>query len=107
VMCIGRINQALIHLDGRLFPFGLFKLLWYKRRINAVRTITMGVIKKFRHMSIDACFYCESYKNSYAKGMPQAEASWILETNTTMNRALEKMGFRVYKTYRLYDLALS
>ncbi len=101
------INQALIHLDGRLFPFGLFKLLWYKRRINAVRTITMGVIKKFRHMSIDACFYCESYKNSYAKGMPQAEASWILETNTTMNRALEKMGFRVYKTYRLYDLALS
>jgi hypothetical protein len=100
------INQALIHLDGRLFPFGLFKLLWYKRRINAVRIITMGVIKKFRHMGIDACFYCETYKNAHAKGMPRGEASWILETNTTMNRALEKMGFRVYKTYRLYDLAL-
>jgi hypothetical protein len=66
----------------------------------------MGVIKKFRHMGIDACFYCETYKNAYAKGMPRGEASWILETNTTMNRALEKMGFRVYKTYRLYDLAL-
>ena len=101
------INQALIHLNGSLFPFGVFKLLWYKRRVNAVRTITMGVIKKFRHMGIDAAFYCESYKNSYAKGMPQAEASWILETNTTMNLALEKMGFCVYKTYRLYDLALA
>jgi len=100
------INQALIHLNGRLLPFGLFKLLWYKRRINAVRSITTGVIKKFRHMGIDAAFYCETYKNAYAKGMPRGEASWILETNTAMNHALEKMGFRVYKTYRLYDLAL-
>lgn len=100
------INQALIHLDGHLFPFGFLQLLWYKHRINAVRIITMGVVKKFRHMGIDACFYCETYKNAYAKGMPRGEASWILETNTTMNRALEKMGFQVYKTYRLYDLAL-
>ena len=101
------INQALIHLNGRLFPFGLFKLLWYKRRINAVRMITTGVIKKFRHMGIDAAFYCENYKTAYAKGMPHGEASWILESNTAMNHALEKMGFQVYKRYRLYDLALS
>jgi len=101
------INQALIHLNGRLFPFGVFQLLWHKRRINAIRIITMGVLKKFRHMGIDACFYCETYQNAYAKGMFRGEASWILESNTTMNRALEKMGFQVYKTYRLYDLALS
>jgi len=101
------LNQALIHLNGRLLPFGILRLLWYKRRINAVRIITMGVLKEYRHMGIDACFYCETYRNAHAKGMPRGEASWILENNTPMNRALEKMGFRVYKTYRLYDLPLT
>jgi hypothetical protein len=57
-------------------------------------------------MGIDAAFYCETFKSAYAKGMPRGEASWILETNMAMNHALEKMGLRVYKTYRLYDLAL-
>ena len=31
------------------------------------------------------------------------EAGWILEDNPAMNAGLEKMNFRVYKTYRLYD----
>jgi hypothetical protein len=100
------INQALIHLNGRLLPFGIFKLLWYKRRINAVRIITTGVLKKFRHMGIDACFYGLTCKNSHAKGQGRGEASWILEHNTAMNRALAKMGFRITKIYRLYDRAL-
>ncbi len=30
------INRALIHLNGRLFPFGWLKLWWYMRRIDVV-----------------------------------------------------------------------
>jgi hypothetical protein len=30
----------------------------------------------------------------------------VLENNTLMNRALEKMGYTRYKTYRLYDFNL-
>ncbi len=100
------INQALIHLNGRLLPFGILRLLWHKRRVNDVRVITMGVLKEFRHMGIDACFYAETHRTAWAKGMRGGEASWILETNTVMNRALEKMGFKVTKTYRLYDRPL-
>ena len=34
------------------------------------------------------------------------EAGWILEDNAAMNTSLEKMMFRVYKTYRLYDRSI-
>jgi hypothetical protein len=100
-------NQVLIHLNGRLFPLGLLKMLYYKRRINAVRVLTMGVIKQFRHMGIDNCFYYESYKRAFEKGKWFCELSWVLENNLLMNRTLKNLGFAVSKKYRLYDLKIS
>lgn len=101
------INQALRPMNGRLFPFGLLLFLWHRRRINAVRIITLGVLKEFRHLGIEACFYAETHRQARAKGLVHAEASWILENNVPMNRALVKMGFRIAKTYRVYDRALA
>jgi hypothetical protein len=34
------------------------------------------------------------------------EMGWILETNEPMNRAMEGMGGKVVKKYRLYELDL-
>jgi hypothetical protein len=99
-------NQILIRLNGRLLPFGIFKLLYYKRKIDAIRIITMGVIRKYRHMGIDNCFYFETYKRGLAKGIWRAEMSWVLENNVVMKRTLENLGFIVYKKYRLYDFQL-
>ena len=96
-------NQALIHLNGRLLPFGILKLLWYRRKIDMIRILTTGVIKKFRHMGIDSCFYYETWKRGNAKGIYRGEMSWILENNAAMNNALRNLGFRIYKRYRLYD----
>jgi len=33
----------------------------------------------------------------------EAEGSWILENNVMMNRALQNIGGRVYKKYRIYQ----
>jgi len=35
------------------------------------------------------------------------EASWILEDNTAMNRALEMMCGKRTKVYRIYDRAIA
>ena len=39
-------------------------------------------------------------------GLFWGEAGWILEDNPAMANAAERMGFRRYKTYRLYDRPL-
>ena len=101
-------NQALRYIDGRLFPLGLLKLLWYRRKINAVRVLILGLKPGFRHMGIDAMLYLRLWQEAPKNGCTTwVECSWILEDNWAMRRGLERMGARVYKTYRIYEKALS
>ena len=100
------INQALHHLNGRLLPFGIFKLLWYMRRINRMRIITLGIQEEHRRTGLDGLLYIKMFGNGRRLGIDFAESSWILEDNELMNRALVKMGFVLSKTYRMYERAL-
>jgi len=101
------INEALIKINGRLLPFGLLKLLWYRRRITGVRTLIMGVLKEYRKIGIDSVMYYETFKNGLAHGFTHGEMSWILENNHLMRYALENLeGCQIYKTYRLYQKAI-
>lgn len=99
-------NQALRHLDGRLFPLGLLKLLWYRRKIDGLRVLTLGLKPGFHRRGIDALFYLRIYQNGNEAGYRSAEASWVLEENWDMRRALERMGAHAHKTYRVYGTRL-
>lgn len=97
------IYQAIRHANGRLLPFGLFKILWHMRRINGIRIITLGLKEEFRRSGLAAKLYLEIFKRGSAKGHTHAESSWILEDNHLMVSGVERMGFTHYKTYRLYE----
>jgi len=99
-------NQALRHMNGRLLPVGLFKLLWYKRKMNGARILTLGLKPGFRRMGIDAMLYLRLWEEAPKNGYPLVECSWILEDNWPMRRGLERMGAQLYKTYRIYEKAL-
>jgi hypothetical protein len=100
------INQVLAGINGRLLPLGIFKMLWGRRKIDMIRLTIMGVVKEFRHIGIDTCFYYETYKRCLEKNIHRCEMSAIAENNTIMNNVLEKLGARRYKTYRIYDYDL-
>ena len=99
-------NQALKHVNGRLFPFGIFKLLWYKRKIDRVRIFTLGLKPEYRRTGIDALFYLRMFEEGVKTGIEGGEAGWILEDNWGMRRGMEKMGAYVFKTYRVYGKEL-
>lgn len=108
-MALPDINKALIHLNGRLLPFGIFKLLWHtkiRNKINKCRILTLGVVPEFRNRGIDGMLYVETYNRGVANGYSCGEASWILETNDRMCRALEAMGFVPDKRYRVVEMPL-
>jgi GNAT superfamily N-acetyltransferase len=100
-------NQALKHINGRLFPLGLPKLLWYRRRINVARTLTLGVKPDHRGTGLDALLILHLFRTGQKIGMPEGECSWILEDNVPMRHALERFGATVRKTYRVYDKPLT
>ncbi|MFQ5679140.1 MAG: GNAT family N-acetyltransferase [Gemmatimonadota bacterium] len=99
-------NQVLVHLDGRLFPFGVLKALYYQRKIFRMRVVTLGLLETYRNKGIDALLYLSLIRNGAARGITFAELSWVLEDNEAMNKPLQRLGGRVYRRYRLYDAAL-
>jgi ribosomal protein S18 acetylase RimI-like enzyme len=100
------INQALKRINGRLFPFGLLKLLYYSKKINQVRVLLLGVAKAYRKKGIDAILYLETFKEGFKKGYYRGEFSWFLEDNIDIISPMEGIGAKRYKTYRIYDLPL-
>jgi GNAT superfamily N-acetyltransferase len=100
------INEALLHARGSLFPTGLLKILYHKSRIRKYRALALGIMKDYRNTSIGADLYLELARTVIGRGAVEVECSWISETNGPMNRALEFMGAKRYKTYRIYERAL-
>jgi len=106
-LCIPDINQVLIRIPkGRLLPTGIFRLLFQRRKINGVRVIALGVLEPYRKLGIEAVFYGGIIKNGRKKNMQSAEASWILEDNFLMNKAILNINGKPYKKYRIYEKAL-
>ncbi len=104
-IALPNINEATIKIrDGRLFPFGFLKLLWYARprRIKSVRFTAMGVLEPYRKQGVHwGLVYLQSMA-SLDKGYLHAEMSLILETNAQMIQVAEAAGGTRYKTHRMF-----
>lgn len=99
-------NQVLKRLNGRLFPFGVFKFLKYRNKITAARLWALGVKDKFRNIGIDALLYYETFLGARKKGYKWGEVSWVLEDNLNIIRPILLWDAKLYKTYRVYQLTI-
>lgn len=102
------INQVMAKLNGRLLPFGWAKFLLGKRKIDRLRVFALGVKHDYRHTGVAAGLYLEHIKlAAQPDKIHWGEMGWILETNKPMNRAMEGMGGKIVKKYRLYERSLN
>ena len=97
------LNEALVGLDGRLFPFGLVKLLARKKRIKNVRVMLLGVLPEARGKGVDAAIFVRAMQRTHEVGYVYAEASWVLEDNHRMRNDIELSGGKITKRYRIYE----
>lgn len=99
-------NRALRHAKGRLFPFGLLKVLRHMRGIDFCRVLTLGLVPEARGQGIDNLLIMALFRHGRAAGIMGGEFSWILEDNVSMRKPLERIGSEIYKRYRIYDRPL-
>lgn len=103
ILAVPNYNQVFRHItSGRLLPFGFLKLLYYRRKIDNLRVMILGVAKEYRNRGIDYMLYHTIKKKANALGYFVAEACYVLESNKPMNQILKKMGAEIVKVYRLY-----
>jgi len=111
-LAVPNLNEAIYDLNGRLFPFGWVKLLWRLkvRHVKSGRLVLLGIKKEFRTRQYAGLAYLicdEFYHSAVFRSLEWAEFSWTLEDNGLVNSLIRKVGAEHYKTYRIYEKALS
>ena len=107
------LNEAARDLDGKLFPFGIAKLLWRLKvaGVTSGRLPLMGVrrsaLSDVRGAMLPFLIIHNLRREALKLGIRRVEMSWILEDNKPMRRIIEAVGGERYKTYRIYAKALA
>lgn len=99
-------NQVVKPMNGAIFPFGWYYWLTRPSKVDQIRVFALGVKKKYQHLALGAPLYKRTWDAGVASKVKGAECSWVLEDNHRMRGAIEKMGGKVYKTYRIYGCDL-
>ncbi len=112
-LTLPNLNEAIRDINGRLLPFGIFKLLWRMKvsSLSTGRMAMMGVRKKWQNSPVGAAAAYSIIQNTrmalYKHGLKYAELSWILDTNERIKHLLTIVGGTVYKRYRIYEKAIA
>lgn len=100
-------NDVLKHLKGKLFPFGIFKFLYYKRKMKRLRTFVLFVDPQYHNKGVSAAIYSRLYQAAIKKGYLEGEGSTIWEYNIPMITDIEKTGAKRDIVYRIYQYHLN
>jgi GNAT superfamily N-acetyltransferase len=96
-------NPRVKRIDGRLFPFGFFRLLRNKRAIPRVRLVSTNVVPEYQKWGLGLVLLNKLLPDALAYGLQEAEFSWVLETNHLSKASLERGGAKLVKSWRMYD----
>jgi hypothetical protein len=109
VLTIQNVNPVMKKLDGKLFPFGIFRLLWdlkVKKTIKAGRLILLGIKAQYRGQGIDSLLFLATHRAGAQQGWTSGEIGWTLEDNFKVNSAIKSMGGYQIAKYRVYETSL-
>jgi GNAT superfamily N-acetyltransferase len=104
-IAIPDVNQILKGMHGSLLPFGWLKMLWKLPRLTQYRMFALGVIPEYHGMGIDSLIYRALYEACYTPDI-RMEINYVLEDNYPMNNAILKLGAKLLRRYRVYEMSI-
>ncbi|NLE77362.1 MAG: hypothetical protein GX605_11505 [Chloroflexi bacterium] len=100
------LNGALRRCHGLRFPWHYGLLWWYSRRLSGVTFKIMAMLPEYWGHGLDALIYARIAETCVRKGYRWMDMSLTGEDNPTTNRLAQRMGARLDKRYRIYQLRL-
>ena len=100
------INETLRDMGKCNSWFDLLRFLWRLKHNTpkSARLLILGIKKSVRGKGmkyLSVLLYVEMHKRAKQMGIEKGECSWTLEDNDKINRGIELMGGKIYKTYRI------
>jgi GNAT superfamily N-acetyltransferase len=106
VLALLDYNQIIRKLDGRLLPFGIFRLMWGYKRIDVARAMAVIMVPGYQQSGLGIVLMDRLVEAAKPWGLKSWEFSWVLESNASSRGTLRRAGTKLAKTWRIYDRAL-
>lgn len=88
---------------GRLFPFGIFKILRDSKRSKKLLMMLGGVKKEYRGKGLDVLMGVKILQSGIKHKMDTLDSHLVLEDNVKMRGEYERVGCKVVKKFRIYE----
>ena len=104
---MSHIGEGIQKAKGKLFPFGIFRILSSARKSKQLNLLLGGIDPAYRGKGLDAMMGVKMFESANALGKTQLDSHLELETNTKVRAEMERMGGRVYKRFRIFGKNLN
>ncbi len=100
------ISEAIRRSGGRLFPFGILRILIALKTSRKLLMMLGGVRKDYRNKGLDVLMAVKMLQACMEYKMELIDLHLILEKNTRMRAECERIGGRVIKRFRIFQKTL-
>ena len=97
------LSKGLKAANGKILPFGIFKILKESKRSKKLLMMLGGVKKEYRGKGLDVLMGVKIMKSAIDHKMELLDSHLVLETNTKMRAEYERVGCQVVKKFRIYQ----
>jgi len=104
---IPNLNEILIHLNGLRYPWDYLKMLRYRNlqpKCLAIKSVL--VLPEYWGSGVSLMLFSEMIKRAKEKGYTWADLSLTSEDNPKTPMLAERVGGKLYKRYRVYQILL-
>ena len=99
-------NQVIKRMNGKLFPLGWCKFLYYKKKIKTVRLFALMVVPEYHRKGVSAALYKYGMEAAKSLGYTGGDASSIHEFNLKIFNDAIGSGGKPYRRFRIYQYKL-
>lgn len=97
------VSEGVKKANGKLLPFGIFKILKESKRSRKLLMMLGGVKKEFRGQGLDVLMGVKMIESGMSYKMDCIDSHLVLEDNIRMRSEYERIGGEVVKKFRIYQ----
>lgn len=96
-------SNGIRRAKGRLFPFGIFRILSDSKKSRKLLMMLGGVKKEYRGKGLDVLMGVKILQSGIKHKMDTLDSHLVLEDNIKMRAEYERVGCKVVKKFRIYQ----
>ncbi len=103
IVALPDMTSGIIAAGGKLFPFGIFKILKGMKKSKKLMLMLGGIKTNYRAKGIDVLLGIKLLNSASKNNKDLLDSHLILEENTRMRAECERMAGKVIKRFRIYQ----